>query len=100
MALYTCPQCKERSLTSKEKYRAGHWGVIRCRHCGARLCATPVVLALAYMAYFWVIAWFVGWALFERTWMPILYLIPVWLVVDYLGLKLMPISIMRKEKPQ
>lgn len=97
MALYVCPQCKKRCLSGREKYLAGHWKVIRCSECHARLCATPLVLGLAYLLYFWTIAWFVGWALLEQTWLPILILVPVWLLIDYIGLKLMPISVMREK---
>ncbi len=98
MTSYHCPNCKASSLSGKEKYRASHWKIIHCDQCDARLCATPILLAVVYMIYFWAFAWFIGWALYEQTWEPLLYLIPVWLILEFLNTRLMPISVMRPKK--
>jgi len=95
MKCFTCPNCKENSIPVKDKYKAGMWRVIRCSHCGARLCAQPWVHALGGMIYAWAIAWFVFWSFLEHTLVPLLYLIPVWLVLDFLNIQLMPLSILR-----
>ncbi len=54
-------------------------------------------MALAYMLYFWAAAWFIGWAALEHVWWPLIALIPVWLILDFLNIQLMPLSVMRKK---
>lgn len=95
MPMFHCPRCKEISLSFKEKYRAGHWFNIECRHCHARLCATPWVLAAFYILYLWNVAWFSG--LFYYTYNPLdfLYMAAAWLCLDLLNVWYMPLSIMR-----
>ena len=100
MKSFKCPKCKEASISPRDKYRAGIWKIIFCPHCGARLCGNPVLMALAYMLYVWAFAWFIFWALLEHTWLPLLYLLPVWLLLDFLNLRLMPLSVMRPRKTE
>jgi len=57
----------------------------------------PIIMALAYMLYFWAAAWFIGWAALEHVWWPLIALIPVWLILDFLNIQLMPLSVMRKK---
>jgi DNA-directed RNA polymerase subunit RPC12/RpoP len=95
MKRYTCPSCKTESIPLTDKYRAGQWRVIHCPHCNARLCAQPWVLMVGWMIYVWAAAWFGFWAWLEHTWLPLLYLIPVWLLLDFLNVTLMPLAVMR-----
>lgn len=94
---HICPSCKEACIPRTDKYRAGTWRVIHCPRCNARLCANPILMALAYMMYFWAAAWFIGWAAFDHVWWPLVALIPVWLMLDFLNVQLMPLSVMRKK---
>lgn len=71
---------------------------ISCANCGARLCAQPWLMAIGYMIYFWVIAWFATWALLDHSWLPILYLIVVWTLLDMLNIYYMPLSVLRTSK--
>jgi hypothetical protein len=95
MKFFVCPKCEQRSITVRDKYLSGHWINIYCPACGARLFAEPVLLALVYMGYFWAVSWFVTWAMLEDDWSLVLYLIPVWLIIDFLSLAYMPLRVMR-----
>lgn len=98
MKFFPCPKCKEEVIPVKDKYLASLWMNVYCAHCGARLCAEPIVMALLYFLYFWMAAWFIAWAWMEETWVPILYLIPLWLLVDLLSVMYMPLMIMRAKR--
>lgn len=95
MKTFTCPQCSEATITSKQKYLAGHWRIIHCDQCHARLCGHPVFMALAYALYFWVVAWFAFMTYFQGHPGSLIYLIPAWLFLDYLNINLMPLSVMK-----
>ena len=49
-------------------------------------------MAIAYMLYFWVAAWFIGMAFLEHIWWPLLVLIPIWLALDWLNICFMPLA--------
>jgi len=95
MKQYPCPNCKTGAIPLTEKYRAGMWRVIHCPNCRARLCAQPWLLMLASMIYVWVAAWFGFWAWLDRSILPLIYLIPAWLMLDYLNITYMPLSVLR-----
>lgn len=95
MKYYKCPSCKQDSIPVKDKYFAGIWRVIHCPDCGARLCANPYLMALGWMIYVWAAAWFGFWAYLNNSLTPLIYLIPVWLFLDFLNINLMPLSVMR-----
>ncbi len=94
---YKCPKCDECSVSIKDKYKLGHWKTMHCSNCNALLCGQPIVLILAYILYIWVFAWFVAWAYLEHTFMPLLYLIPIWLILDYFNVEGLPLSVLRKK---
>jgi len=98
MKPYQCPKCKEECIPAKDKYKAGIWRVIHCPQCGARLCGQPWVMAASYTLYVWALAWFGFWAYMDHSWEPLLYLIPVWLLLDLLNMRFMPLSILRARK--
>lgn len=98
MSRFRCPRCGESGISFKDKYLAGIWMTVLCTNCGARLCAQPLVMAAGYVLYFWVLAWFVTWALLDWSWLPILYMIPVWLVLDLLNIRFMPLAALRSPK--
>jgi len=98
---FNCPKCGQTSITTKQKYLAGVWHVINCNACEARLCAQPIVMALAYALYFWIIAWFAFTTYFEGNIESLFYLAPAWLLLDYLNINLMPLCILKpKSSPK
>ena len=97
---FQCPHCKCDAIPLKAKYLAGVWQVIHCPACRGRLCANPIILALAYIAYCWAFAWFAFSAAFQGSLLPLLYLIPVWLVLDFLNVNLIPLSRMKPRPGQ
>lgn len=99
MKFFTCPKCKEDVIPVRDKYYTSIWMNIYCRNCGARLCAEPIVMALLYFTYFWMAAWFITWAWMEDTWLPIFYLIPLWLLVDIMSVMYMPLMVLRAKRP-
>ena len=97
MRKFACPSCKQPSITVKDKYLAGLWQVIECPNCRARLCAQPIIMAIAYGLYFWAIAWWSFTAYFEHSAEPLIYLVPTWLFLDFLNINLMPLAVMRQK---
>lgn len=95
---YKCPKCDQSSVSLKEKYKLGHWKIIHCSNCDARLCGHPILLILAYVVYIWVVGWFIAWAYLEQTFLPLLYLIPVWLILDYFNVAVLPLSVLRPKR--
>lgn len=95
MKSYDCPNCKQASIPVKDKYFAGIWRIIHCESCGARLCANPYLMVLGWMIYVWAAAWFGFWAYLTGSFTPLIYLLPVWLFLDFLNINLMPLSVMR-----
>lgn len=95
MKHFTCPNCGQASIPLKDKYLAGLWRVIHCANCRARLCAHPWLMVLGFMIYVWAVMWFGFLAYFNHSFAPLIYLLPVWLFLDYLNINFMPLSVMR-----
>ena len=95
MKRFTCPKCKQSGISFKDKYRASLWQVIYCNSCGARLCAQSWLLAFAYFIYTWAVVSFVTIAFYRESYMPILYLVLIWLLLDFISVMSMPLSVMR-----
>ena len=95
MRMYKCPHCRTLSIPLKDKYRAGVWGVIYCRHCKAKLCAYPILLGALYVLYTWDIMWFFGLYYFTRNLMDFVYMILGWLTLDALNVSFMPLAVMK-----
>jgi len=55
-------------------------------------------MAVAYAVYFWAFAWFGYLAFYHKDPSQLLYLIPIWFFLDFLNIKLMPLSIMKKKR--
>lgn len=100
MKTFRCPHCNRDTITFKAKYLAGLWQVIHCPACRGRLCANPIILAIAYVAYCWALAWFCFSALFQGSLLPLLYLVPVWLGLDFLNIQLIPLARMKPRPGQ
>jgi len=96
MKKFTCPKCHRENISLKDKYRASIWQVIYCPSCDARLCAQPWVLAFAYMIYTWAALSLVAMAFFQRSYMPLFYIVIVWLILDFHNVMFMPLSIMQR----
>ena len=95
MKSYRCPSCNRDTISTKDKYFAGIWRVIYCPSCGARLCAQPWLLALGWAIYVWAFMWFGALAFFNHSLAPLVYLVPVWLFLDFLNIRFMPLAVMR-----
>lgn len=95
MKKFICPQCKQHTISVKEKYFAGIWRVIHCQQCHARLCGQPIIMAIAYAIYFWTLAWFGFSAFLESSIEPLFYLLPAWALLDFLNIQLMPLAVMK-----
>ena len=95
MKKFICPKCRREGINLKDKYRASFWQIIYCDLCDARLCAQPWVLALAYFIYTWVVVTFIAMALYQQSFIPILYMLGVWLILDFISVMSMPLSVMR-----
>lgn len=97
MKKFTCPKCKRESIGLKDKYRTSIWQEINCNACGARLCAHPWVLAFAYVIYTWAVISLITMSYYQKSYMPLLYIVVVWLVLDFHNVMFMPLAVMRKE---
>jgi len=95
MKKFKCPNCEQLTITTRQKYMAGIWRVIHCENCNARLCAQPIIMAIAYAIYFWALAWFSFSAYFTQSLEPLIYLIPTWLFLDFLNINLIPLARMK-----
>lgn len=92
---FKCPQCGQDAITLRQKYLAGIWQIIHCQNCHTRLCGQPILMALAYTIYFWALAWFSFTAYFTDDVSALIYLVPIWLFLDFLNINLMPLAIMK-----
>lgn len=99
MSSYECPRCGETSISRKAKYLAGKWSVIHCPRCGARLCAYPLLLAGFYVLYVWDVMWFMYMWNYTGNAMHLVYMVLVWVVIDFFNMQLMPLASM-KPKPK
>jgi len=97
MKKFICPKCQRAGINLKDKYRASFWQIIYCDFCDARLCAQPWVLAFAYFIYTWVVVTFIAMALYQQSFIPILYMLGVWLILDFISVMSMPLSVMRQQ---
>lgn len=91
---FDCPKCNKKSLSVWEKYRTSIWLWVACPNCGTRLSANPIILALFFMAYIWVLAFFTFLFLTntEGSIMTSILFFLVWLIVDALNVTLTPLS--------
>lgn len=97
MPMYKCPRCQTMSIPLKDKYLAGVWINIHCKHCKAKLCATPLALAALNVFYLWDIGWFSGLYFFTRDIMDFVYMFIVWIIIDALNVSYMPLSSMKRD---
>lgn len=97
---FTCPKCEQATISIKDKYRANLWKLISCSNCGARLTASPWILVAIQILYLWNIAWWIAMYKFDA---PHLYyfglLVLVWLFIDFLGINLVPLAVIRQRAP-
>lgn len=97
MRMYMCPRCQTMSIPFKDKYRAGIWANINCKNCQAKLCASPILLAAYSILYMWDVAWFSGLFYYTRNPLDFVYMIMVWILLDYLNVTYMPLVTMRRD---
>lgn len=96
MKKFTCPKCNHEGISLKDKYLASIWQVIYCGSCGARLCARPWAMACTYGVYTWAVISFITMAYYQKSLMPFVYLVGVWLILDIHNVAFMPLAIMRQ----
>lgn len=97
--MFTCPRCREDTVSYKDKYLADLWRTIKCPRCGARLTAYPVILLIMHMLYVWNVMWFLGMfmlnePLYDPMWF--VYMAVVWVILDFLTLQLVPLAALRE----
>lgn len=93
---YPCPSCKKETISHKNKYLMGLWLLKTCPDCGARLCANPYLMFGIYFVYLWNFFW---WPVIAYLTGNLLYLIPlvvIWLLLDYINVRYMPLLCMKK----
>ena len=95
MPMYKCPYCKTQSITFKDKYKTAIWGEIYCSNCKAKICASPWLLALIWVAYFWDVAWFSGLFYYTRNPLDFVYMVLVWLAIDAINVTYMPLAVLK-----
>ena len=93
-----CPQCQEKTITTKEKLRAGKWATIFCPSCGARMCANPIVMALMYFILTWNLMFFGYMAIRESSVAYGLAMIVGWAIME-LFIYYIPLNRMRAANP-
>jgi len=93
-----CPQCSEKTITVKEKLKAGKWVNIFCPDCGARMCANPIVMALMYFVLTWNILFFGYMAVRESSFTYTVLMFAGWLILE-LFIFYIPLNRMRPLKP-
>lgn len=95
MKRFPCPKCQQETIPVKDKYLASAWMTIRCGNCGTRLCGHPVLMALLYFVYFWVIAACVFWAWYHGSWVPLVWMLVLWALLDFINIRFMPLKALR-----
>lgn len=81
MASIQCPHCGEKTFSWWDKYRAGKWAMLYCSHCGGRVCAQPIIMALLYFFYMWDVILF-GYLAYLDSLNYLLVLLAGWLILD------------------
>ena len=93
-----CPQCSEKTITLKQKLKAGKWATIHCPDCGARMCSNPIVLALMYFVLTWIILFFGYLAFHESNATYAVIMVVGWLIMEFF-MYYIPLNRMRDLKP-
>ena len=83
MSNIECPNCKQETITVKQKLLAGKWRDIYCSNCGSRFCAQPVVMALMYFAVTWDILFFGFMAIYESSIAYAVAMVIGWLILEF-----------------
>lgn len=92
MIAFNCPKCNQPSFSWQAKYAMAYWIWRVCSQCNAKVCANPIILSLFHMLYFWVLAFFIYLAFYQKQFLPVLYLVVIWIIIDILNIWLLPLS--------
>ena len=82
MKKFDCPHCHHASFSWWDKYLAAKWKILKCSHCGSRVCSAPMILAAFYLLYLadvinfsylslllesntWVVVAVIGWLILD-----------------------------------
>ena len=98
MAAFKCPHCHNLSITLKDKYRLGWWGITTCSQCGGRVAVFPWVLMILTMLYIWNVLWWVGLVNFNHSYHHLGYMVICWLLLDLFNLYFMPLCRLKKKE--
>jgi hypothetical protein len=93
MASIQCPHCGEKTFSWWDKYRAGKWVMLHCTHCGGRVCAQPIIMAVLYFFYVWDLMLF-GYLAYLDSLSYLLVLLAGWLILDYFSIYI-PLTALR-----
>lgn len=94
--MYICPSCEKDTISWKTKYLVGFWFTTHCLNCNAKLTAMPIPLALFQILYVWNVGWFSGIYWFTREPINFVYMTILWIILDILNVKYIPLSVMRR----
>ncbi|NOY62982.1 MAG: hypothetical protein GXP10_07515 [Gammaproteobacteria bacterium] len=100
MPQYCCPRCQQQTIPLKEKYKTSYWFLTQCANCSSTISANPIILAIVDVVYVWVAVTFCSMVYFQQSLIPILYLIVVWLILDFLNVHYMALSIVKSGPPR
>ena len=95
MPMYTCPHCKQPTVTLKQKYLAGKWIDVHCSGCGGRSCQYPVLMAVLYFLYIWDLMLFGYVAYLKQSWEYVVVTLVGILVLDAISLYI-PLAAMKR----
>jgi len=93
MASISCPHCKARTFTWRDKYLAGKWAILYCQECGGRVCAQPLIMAALYFFYMWDVVLFGFLAYLDSLWY-LAVMLGAWLILDFFSIYI-PLAALR-----
>ena len=94
--MQNCPNCKQATITWRQKYLAAKWKTIHCSACGRRLCAQPIIQAVFSMLYVWDVMLFGYLTVLGDNYWYLLAMLVGWLLLDSFSIYI-PLSVLRAE---
>ena len=96
MANFTCPSCNKDSIPLKDKYAMGYWMTRRCVECNSLIANHAILLGVLTFAYLWNLLFFIGLAQFNQSWHYFGYMLVIWVVLDLINIKYVPLMVVRR----
>lgn len=100
MARFKCPNCKQETLSTIDKYRLGLWMTVTCDQCGARITALPLLLMLLWFFHAWNIIWWSALVYLNHSLHYLIFMVICWASLEAININLMPLATLRaKDSP-